>query len=836
MGVNFMKYADLIAQMTLEEKASLCSGKDMWHTKAIERLGIPSVMMCDGPHGLRKQDDSGVSTSLNVSVDAICFPTASATASSWDKTLLNQLGQAIGDEAVAENVALVLGPGTNIKRSPLCGRNFEYFSEDPYLAGMLSVSFIDGVQSKNIGTSIKHYCANNQETYRMTINSVVDERTLREIYLLPFEIAVKQSQPRTIMASYNLINDTYATENEFLLNKVLRDEWGFEGLVVSDWGATNKRVKGLKAGHDLEMPSSGGMNDKLIVKAIKDGSLDESVLDTAVDRILDLVMKSTKNPKDATYDKEEHYQIAKNIAKESAVLLKNDGSLPLQAQKILLVGELAIEPRFQGAGSSFVNCTKISTVEQSLRDAGIEYEFTSGYDLSDESVKKNAKLRKNAVELAKNYDTVLVVAGLPEKYEAEGFDRKHINMPQSHDLLIEELAQVNKNVNVVLTMGSSVEMPWIDKVRSVLCMYLGGQSSGDACVDLLLGRANPCGKLAETFAIKLSDVPSTQNFPGARFSVEYREGLYVGYRYFNTANVPVLFPFGHGLSYTKFEYSNLTLSSKNISDKEILTATVDVQNVGDMDGKEIIQLYVNDVESSVYTPYQQLKGFEKIFLKAGEKKSVTFSLDKRSFAFYNVNAGDWQVESGEFKIMIGASSRDIRLEDSVTVNSTDTAEIIPTPADSWYCAPDANREITKEEFLAMAKLQIKEDYRIAKKGEFTEDDSFEDMANTSGLARFALKLAKPAIRMSMKAKKDDPNYLMIYEVMKTSPMRALAFSSQGMFNMKMVDGVVTVMNGKFFKGVGMVLKNIGGDEEDKAKKKAEKAKAKEEAKQAKKSK
>ncbi len=831
-----MKYADLIAQMSLEEKAGLCSGKDMWHTKAIERLGIPSVMMCDGPHGLRKQDDSGVSTSLNVSVDAICFPTASATASSWDKALLNQLGQAIGEEAVAENVALVLGPGTNIKRNPLCGRNFEYFSEDPYLAGMLSASFIDGVQSKNIGTSIKHYCANNQETYRMTINSVVDERTLREIYLLPFEIAVKQSQPRTIMASYNLINDTYATENEFLLNKVLRDEWGFEGLVVSDWGATNKRVKGLKAGHDLEMPSSGGMNDKLIVKAVQDGSLDESVLDTAVDRILDLVMKSTKNPKDATYNKEEHYQIAKNIAKESAVLLKNDGSLPLRTQKILLVGELAIEPRFQGAGSSFVNCTKISTVEQSLRDAGIEYEFTSGYDLSDESFKKNAKLRKNAVELAKNYDTVLVVAGLPEKYEAEGFDRKHINMPQSHDLLIEELAQVNKNVNVVLTMGSSVEMPWIDKVRSVLCMYLGGQSSGDACVDLLLGKANPCGKLAETFALKLSDIPSTQNFPGARFSVEYREGLYVGYRYFNTANAPVLFPFGHGLSYTKFDYSNLTLSSKNITDKDILTATVDVQNVGDMDGKEIIQLYVNDVESSVYTPYQQLKGFEKIFLKAGEKKRVTFSLDKRSFAFYNVNAGDWQVESGEFKIMIGASSRDIRLEDSVTVNSTDTAEIIPTSADSWYCAPDANKEITKEEFLAMAGLNIKEDYRIAKKGEFTEDDSFEDMANTSGLARFALKIAKPAIRMSMKAQKDDPNYLMIYEVMKTSPMRALAFSSQGMFNMKMVDGVVTIMNGKFFKGVGMVLKNIGGDEEDKAKKKAEKAKAKEEAKQAKKTK
>ena len=831
-----MKYENLIAQMSLEEKAGLCSGKDMWHTKAIERLGIPSVMMCDGPHGLRKQDDSGVSTNLNVSVDAICFPTASATASSWDKALLNELGQTVGEEAVAENVALVLGPGTNIKRSPLCGRNFEYFSEDPYLAGMLSASFINGLQSKNIGASIKHYCANNQETYRMTINSVVDERTLRELYLLPFEIAVKMSQPRTIMASYNLINDTYATENDFLLNKVLRDEWGFEGLVVSDWGATNKRVEGLKAGHDLEMPSSGGMNDKLIVKAVKDGSLDEAVLDNAVDRILDLIMRSTSNPKDSTYDKEEHYKIAKKIATESAVLLKNDGALPLKSQSVLLVGELAIEPRFQGAGSSFINCTKISSVEQSLRDAGIEYEFTSGYDLSDESEKKNAKLRKNAVELAKHYDTVLVVAGLPNKYEAEGFDRKHINMPKSHDLLIKELTQVNKNVNVVLTMGASVEMPWIDDVRSVLCMYLGGQTSGDACVDLLLGKANPCGKTAETFALKLQDVPSTQNFPGTRFNVEYREGLYVGYRYFNTVNAPVLFPFGHGLSYTNFEYSNLTLSSKKITDKEILTATLDVENVGDTDGKEIVQLYVNDVQSSVYMPSQQLKGFEKIFLKAGVKKRITFSLDKRSFAFYNTACSDWQVESGDFKILIGASSRDIRLEDTVYVESTDTAEIIPTPSDSWYMAPSADREITREEFVAMSGLKIKEDYRIAKKGEFTEDDSFEDMSHTSGLARFALKIAKPAIRMSMKADKDDPNYLMIYEVMKTSPMRALAFSSQGMFNMKMVDGVVTIMNGKFFKGIHMVLKNIGGDEEDKAKKKAAKQKAKEEAKAAKKSK
>ena len=831
-----LKFADLIAQMTLEEKAGLCSGKDMWHTKAIERLGIPSVMVCDGPHGLRKQDDSGVSTNLDQSIDAICFPTASATACSWDKELLYDMGCTIGEEAVAENIAVVLGPGTNIKRSPLCGRNFEYFSEDPYLAGILSAYFINGVQSKNVGTSIKHYCANNQETYRMTINSVVDERTLREIYLLPFEIAVKMSQPRTIMASYNLINDTYATENDFVLNKVLRDEWGFKGLVVSDWGATNQRVKGLVAGHDLEMPSSGGMNDKLIVKAVKDGSLDEAILDRAVDRILDMVMATTTNPKDASYDKEEHYQKAKHIAEESAVLLKNeDGALPLKAQKILLVGELAIQPRFQGAGSSFINCTKITTVEQSLRDAGIEYEFTSGYDLENDNEKKNARLRRNAVELAKKYDTVLVVAGLPGSYEAEGFDRKHINMPESHNSLISELSTVNKNVNVVLTMGSSVTMPWIDGVKSVLCMYLGGQSSGEACVDLLLGKANPCGKLAETFALDLKDHPSTQNFPGARFSVEYREGLYVGYRYFNTVGAPVLFPFGHGLSYTKFEYSNIQASADSLTDKDIFTLCVDVKNIGETDGKEIVQLYVNDVVSTVYTPYQQLKGFEKVSLKAGEKKTVTFSLDKRSFAFYNTEAGDWQVESGEFKIMIGASSRDIKLETTVTVKSGDTAAITPTDPQSWYMNP-SSEQISKEEFVAMSKLNIKEDYRIAKKGEFTADDSFEDMSHTSGLARFALKIAKPAIRMSMKADKNDPNYLMIYEVMKTSPMRALAFSSQGMFNMKMVDGVITIMNGHFFKGVNMVLKNIGGDEEDKAKKKELKAKEKAEKKAAKKSK
>lgn len=378
-------------------------------------------------------------------------------------------------------------------------------------------------------------------------------------------------------------------------------------------------------------------------------------------------------------------------------------------------------------------------------------------------------------------------------------------------------------------------MPWIDDVKSVLCMYLGGQSAGEACVDLLLGKVNPSGKLAETFALDLKDVPSTQNFPGARFSVEYREGLYVGYRYFNTANVPVLFPFGFGLSYTKFEYSNLKLSANSITDKDTLKVSVDVENVGDVDGKEIVQLYVNDVESTVYMPYQQLKGFEKVALKAGEKKTVEFTLDKRSFAFYNVNASDWQVESGEFKIMIGASSRDIRLSESVIVNSTDDAQITPTDKNSWYMNPNSS-EISKEEFVAMSGLKIKDDYRIAKKGEFNSDDSFEDMSHTSGLARFALKIAKPAIRMSMKASKNDPNYLMIYEVMKTSPMRALAFSSQGMFNMKMVDGVVTIMNGKFFKGVGMVLKNIGGDEEDKAKKKELKAKEKAEKKAAKKAK
>lgn len=817
-----MKFKDLISQMTLEEKAGLCSGKDMWHTKPIERLGIPSFMMCDGPHGLRKQDESGVSTNVDQSIDAICFPTAAATACSWDKDLLYKLGQTIGEEAVAERISIVLGPGTNIKRSPLCGRNFEYFSEDPYLAGMLSASFINGVQSKNVGTSIKHYCANNQETYRMSINAAVDERTLREIYLMPFEIAVKLSQPRTIMASYNLINDTYATENEFILNKVLRDEWGFKGIVVSDWGATNERVKGIKAGHDLEMPSSGGMNDKLIVQAVKDGSLDEKIVDETVDRILQATMPTVDNPTDATYNKEEHYQIAKEIASECAVLLKNDNNaLPLKAGKVLLVGELAVVPRFQGAGSSFINCTKISTIANSLQEAGIEYEFTSGYDLDDEKPKKNLKLRKAAVELAKQYDTVIVVAGLPGAYEAEGFDRKHINLPDSHNQLIEELSKVNENINVVLTMGASVTMPWIDKVKSVLCMYLGGQAGADACVDLLLGKKNPSGKLAETFALSLDDIPSTQNFPGSRFSAEYREGLFVGYRYFNTANVPVLFPFGYGLSYTTFEYSNLKLSASEIKDTDTLTVSVDVENTGDVEGKEIVQFYVSDVKSTVYTPAQQLKGFEKVSLMPGEKKTVSIKLDKRSFAFYSVEAHDWQVESGEFKIMVGASSRDIKLSSSVYVTSKDDITSKPVDENSWYAHP-SKEIITREEFVAMSNLKIKEDYRIAKKGSFTKDDSFEDMSHTSGLARFALKIAKFAIRASMKADKNDPNYLMIYEVMKTSPLRALAFSSQGMFNMKMVDGVITIMNGKFFKGVNMVIKNIGGDKEEKAAKKAAK--------------
>lgn len=659
----------LISQMTLEEKASLCSGLDFWHTKPIERLGIPSIRMSDGPHGLRKEE-----TMFSKTVPATCFPPASCLSASWDRNLIERVGKAIGEECQAENVQILLGPGVNIKRSPLCGRNFEYYSEDPLLSSEMAKHFIKGVQSEGVGTSIKHFAANNQEHRRLTVSAEVDERTLREIYLASFEKAVKEAKPWTVMCSYNRVNGVYASENEFLLTKVLREEWGFEGFVVSDWGAVNDRVKGLSAGLDLQMPYDGGWGDKKIIEAVKKGELPEEVLDKAVERILNIVFKAIENKKEnATYDKEAHHRIAREVARECFVLLKNEEKiLPLKKEgRIGLIGAFARKPQIQGGGSAHVNPTMVDDAVEEIKklvEGKAEIIYADGYKIETDEV--DEKLIEEAKEVAKKSDVVVIFAGLPERYESEGFDRPHMKMPENHNRLIEEIAKINKNVVVVLSNGAPIEMPWVDKVKAILETYRGGQAWGGAVADVLFGVVSPSGKLPETFPKKLSDNPSYLFFPGEGDRSEYREGIFVGYRYYDKKEMEVLFPFGHGLSYTTFEYSDLSLDKKEMTDEEILRVKVKVKNTGDMKGKEIVQLYVRDVKSSVIRPDKELKGFVKVELEPKEEKEVTFELDKRAFAYYNVEIKDWYVETGEFEILIGRSSRDIVLKDTVFVRST----------------------------------------------------------------------------------------------------------------------------------------------------------------------
>lgn len=664
----------LLSQMTLEEKASLCSGLDFWKTQPIERLNIPSVMMTDGPHGLRKQGKEADHLGLNDSVPATCFPSAAGMASSWNRDLIRQVGEALGQESQAEDVAVLLGPGTNIKRSPLCGRNFEYFSEDPYLSSELAAHHIQGVQSQGVGTSLKHFAANNQEERRMSVDTIVDERTLREIYLASFEGAVKQSQPWSVMCSYNKVNGTYAGENEFLLTKVLRDEWGFKGFVVSDWGAVNERVDGLRAGLELEMPANNGIGDAKIVKAVQEGSLDEQVLDQAVTKILEFIFKAVEQRQhDATYDADEHHALARKIGQESMVLLKNeDQLLPLAKQgKIAVIGEFAQNPRYQGGGSSHVNPTQLDKAFDEITKlvgSNGNVSYAPGYDLESDDVKK--ELVQEAVQLASDADVVILFTGLPDRYESEGYDRTHLEIPQNHQQLIHALAEVQSNLIVVLSNGSPVEMPWIDQTKAVLEGYLGGQAFGGAVADLLFGVVSPSGKLAETFPIHLRDNPSFLNFPGEKDRVEYREGVFVGYRYYDTKQIEPLFPFGYGLSYTTFEYSDLQLDQQKYSDQDQVKVSVKVTNTGKIAGKEIVQLYVSDIESTVIRPHKELKGFAKVHLEAGQSQQITFTLDKRAFAYYNVDIADWHVESGTFKIKIGSSSRDIRLHQSIEIQST----------------------------------------------------------------------------------------------------------------------------------------------------------------------
>ncbi len=660
-----MDVKKLVSQMTLEEKAGLCSGLDFWHTKPVERLGVPSFMVSDGPHGLRKQDDDA---SFNDSIKAVCFPAGCATAASFDRSLLESLGEAIGESCQHEKVSVVLGPAVNIKRSPLCGRNFEYFSEDPYLAGEVAAAYINGVQSKNVGVSIKHFAANNQEHRRMSSSSDIDERALREIYLAAFETPIRREKPWTVMCSYNRINGTFSAENKWLLTELLRDEWGFDGYVVTDWGAVVDRVKGIEAGVDLEMPSSGGVNDKKIVEAVREGRLDEKLVDLACERILGVHYRYHENAKPQTpWDKEAQHELAASIAAECMVLLKNEAILPLaKSDKVAFIGEFAEKPRFQGGGSSHINCFKITSALDA--GSGLDIVYAKGFEIDTDTTSE--AMIQEAVAAARQARVAVVFAGLPDAYESEGYDRAHMRLPDCQNELIAAVAAANPNTVVVLHNGSPVEMPWAGSVKGILEAYLGGQAVGKAVIKVLFGDVNPSGRLPETFPLKLEDNPSYLFYGGEKDTVEYREGIFVGYRYYDKKKMDVLFPFGYGLSYTTFEYSNLRTDKQRFKDNETVTVSVDVTNTGKMYGKEVVQLYIADVKSTLIRPVRELKGFEKVALQPGETKTVTFTLDKRAFACWNSEIHDWHVETGEFDIEICRSSRDVVLSRTVFVEST----------------------------------------------------------------------------------------------------------------------------------------------------------------------
>ena len=665
------KIRELIAQMTLEEKAGLLSGEDFWHTKGVERLGVPKSMVSDGPHGLRKQDEQADHLGINDSIKAVCFPAASATAASFDPDMIEKMGEALGDACQHEKLSVLLGPAVNIKRSPLCGRNFEYFSEDPYLTGVMATALIKGIQSKNVGTSIKHFALNNQEHRRMSSSSDCDEKTIREIYFPAFEMAVKEAQPWTVMCSYNRINGTFASENPWLLTDVLRKEWGFEGYVMSDWGAVSDRVAGVAAGLDLEMPASGGINDRKVVEAVKAGKLDEKLVDLCCERILNIVFRYVENAKPETpWDKEAQHLQAAEVAADCMVLLKNEGGiLPLNKEDdIAFIGEFAEKPRFQGGGSSHINCFKTTGAVEAAK--GLKVTYTRGYDVAADDAP--ADMIAEAAAAAKKAKVAVVFAGLPDAYESEGYDRTHMRMPESQNRLIEAVAEANPNTVVVLHNGSPVEMPWIGRVKGVLEAYLGGQAVGLAEVKVLFGDVNPSGHLPESFPIKLEDNPSYLFYGGEPAGTEYREGIFVGYRYYDKKKMDVLFPFGYGLSYTTFEYSGLKLSKDKILDTDTVTVTVTVKNTGKRAGKTVAQVYVGDVEGYVNAvrPVRELKAFRKVELQPGESKEVSFTLCKRAFATWRSEIHDWFVESGEFSIEVGDSSACLPLKATVTVEST----------------------------------------------------------------------------------------------------------------------------------------------------------------------
>ena len=789
------KARELVAQMTLEEKAALCSGKNFWESKAIERLGVRSFMLTDGPHGLRKQAGESDHLGLNVSVPATCFPPAAATACSFDPELMERMGQALGDECRAEKVGVILGPAANIKRSPLCGRNFEYFSEDPLLSGEIAAGLIKGIQRRNVGACMKHYLANNQERARVSSSSVVDERALREIYLAGFEIAVKKAQPWTLMCSYNMINGVYASDNKRLMTDVPRGEWGFEGAIMTDWGAMNDRVEAIKAGIDLEMPGPCDGNDALIVQAVRDGRLDEVQVDACAARVTELALRAAENSVIA-YDRDEHHELARQIARESAVLLRKGSALPLKkGTKLAVIGDFAKHPRYQGAGSSNINPTRITSLCDALDERKIEYTYAQGFAAEG---KVDEALADEAVSVAKEADVAVVMLGLPDSFESEGFDRPHMNLPENQSLLISALIETGTPLAVVLSTGAAVLLPWREQVDSILLMYLGGQNGGSAVLDLLLGEVSPCGHLAETWPLALEDTPC-HGFFGNKGNVEYRESIYVGYRYYDKAGKEVAYPFGHGLSYTEFAYSDLQLSAGEIGENDSLTVSVTVTNTGGMAGKEVVQLYVAPPADGIFRPVRELRAFTKVSLEPGESKTVSMTLNRRAFAYYDVDSGDWRADSGVYAIQIGASSRDIRLTQSVTVRGAqpNTALNVKVPA---YCSPSAVWPVPREQFEAVLGHPVPAERPLRP---FTVSSTLGEV-QACFVGRMFMKIVRKYVEKQFSggdAEGMEEFTKIIDAMLEDMPIRQLAMMSGGVLTHGVMAGLVDMMNGHYIPGL-----------------------------------
>lgn len=788
-----MNHAELITQMTLQEKCALLSGADIWHTHAIHRLNIPAMTLSDGPSGLRKQAATGDHLGLNASTKATCIPSAATIANSWSVEVAEAMGSVVGADAAAQDVQVLLGPGLNTKRSPLCGRSFEYYSEDPYLAGKLAAGFIRGVQKQGVNACAKHFAANSQELLRMHSDSVMDERTLRELYLTNFEIAVKEGKPKAIMTSYNRLNGVYTNENELLLRDILRGEWGFNGMVVTDWGGSNSFVDGVRAGMNLEMPAAGDDSPCQLMKAVQEGTISEALVDERVDQILNVVLAQRATPQ--CIDPAAQHDAVRLAAEKCIVLLKNEGGiLPLRHDaRVAVIGAFAAEPRYQGAGSSMVNAERVEVSTELIP----EYfpnciGYAQGFTRMD---KPSAELSEAAISLAKQAECVLLYLGLPEGFETEGLDRNHMRLPQNQIDLLERIRAVNQHVIVVLSAGSAVEMPWAKKCQAIVYGCLGGQASASAMLNVLSGKVNPGGKLAETFASAYDDMPVSRYYPGTEATSEYREGIYVGYRYFTTMNKPVSFPFGHGLSYTTFSYDNMTIDTRSV--------TFDLTNTGKVDGDEIVQMYVSLPEAKVFRPAMELKGFRRVHVRAGETVQVKLLFDEYTFRYFNVSTRKFETETGEYEICLAASSEDVRLRGTVQI----TGMSAPVPYAGLPLDPYRTGDVlavSDEDFAALLGRAIPE-HTWDRNRALEMNDTIRQMAYAKNpICRLVAKSLRIMIDKAIANGKPDLNLLFIYNI----PFRGMAKMMNGMVSMDMAEDIRFIANGHFFRGVGRLVKHF----------------------------